>query len=144
MGTLDGGRGRQGSGRDPMGWGEEPGGKRRPERPDAELVTPLPASAAFGTPGRAGPRRGTAALPGPLGPVLTGHGPGVGGSGALPLRTPGCGRSCSLLPRAPASVGAVTSSWGHGASMRSRAGRGHSLGEFRCSGSSPSGAELAV
>ena len=143
----------QGSFRGRVGWGgkedQEKRGesgvkdRRRPERRDAEPGDPRSQQQQpWGPPGGARPRVGPGTLPSPLGPVLTGHRSGGGGSGDLPLRRRSRGRSCSLLLGAPASVRTVTSSWGHGASMRSRAGRGQSLGEFHCSGSLPRGAEL--
>lgn len=94
--------------------------------PGTRSLREAPASAALGTPGKARP--GGASTPGNLGPSPTRWGASSpGASRAATAAGPslsgdrGAKGPSASWPGAPASARAVTSSWGHGASMRSGA-----------------------
>lgn len=82
---------------------------------------------------------GPGTRPDPLGPVLTRHRPACV-CRTRPLPGPSAAGPSAAVPRAPASAAAVTSGWGHGTGMRSRAAGPRSAGKLRFPGSSPSGA----
>lgn len=95
-GTLDWGR--QVSVRSGVGWGkEEPGGRRRPELPDADPGDPPPSISSPRDPGEGRARRGTRDPPWPAGARPHRARLDDGGSRALPLRRPNRSRSRNLL-----------------------------------------------